>query len=141
MISHDQSHNQRIHVFLNKVVSRAQNVRNTTKILSKVVLLRSFPNVSISTLWPINTLFHQQYGFILHHSFCFIYFWIHIYIKNIKYLQSGRVIKTTKISSKIVLLYLVPNISISPPWLTKNAHACQQQEIFILHNSFVFTYF
>ena len=47
-------------------------------------------------------------------------------------------IDTTKIPSKVLLLCSFTNISISPPWLTKYANACQQQDRFIQHGSYIF---
>ena len=50
------------------------------------------------------------------------------------------VIDKMKISLTVVLLLTFTNIQISIPWLKKNAHAYQQQCVYILHDCF-FLYF
>ena len=67
-------------VILNNFGSRAQNVIDTKKLSSAVVLLCAFTHIWISTPWPTKhaRVCQQQDGFILHDSF-FLYFQINIY--------------------------------------------------------------
>ena len=66
--------------------------------------------------------------------------WYHIILNKV-IVKAQNVIDMTKLSSTVKLLRTFPHISISTPLLTNHARACQQQDGFILHDSFVFLYF